>query len=439
MSTREAPRRRMLGVFIGLLALVTVGLPGPVLADPGPSAVRTWNENAMNALLASNQPPPVSLIHMGMVQGAVYDAVNSIVGGYEPYNDGIPAAAPNSSLDAAVATAARDVLVDPTLRLTDTARANVESAYTTYMATIPDDPGPGGPKANGTQAGANAARAMLDVRASDNRYGTFRFTPRFGVGQWRPTPAGNDPNAWVAEVVPFTLTSPSQFPSAGPFALTSAEYAKEFNEVKAVGSATSTKRTPAQTDMGRFYLANPVPMWNATFRRVAEAKGLTLAQEARLFAMLDITGADTIISCWDDKKRWSFWRPSTAIAEAASDGNPATQPEAGWNTLFKSPTSPEQNPPYPEHPSGYNCVTGGIMHAARRFFGTDRVAFTAESNTPGLVQPIRSYVRFTDAYKDTIDARVYLGIHFRRADVASVIMGRRVATWVANHAFQPTD
>ena len=429
MSTKGAPRRRVFGVFIGLLALVTVGLPGPVVAD-SPSAVRTWNENAMNALLASGQPPPVSLIHLAMVQGAVYDGVNSIVGGYEPYNDGIPAASPTSSLDAAVATAARDVLVAPTLRLTDTARANVESAYTAYMATIPD----GDAKTNGTQAGANAAQAMLDARAADNRFGTFRFTPAFGPGQWRPTPTLNDPNAWIAEVVPFTLTSPGQFPSEGPFALTSAEYAKEFNEVKSLGSATSTKRTPAQTAMASFHSRNPVPMWNATFRGVAAARGLTLAQEARLFAMLDITGADTIISCWDDKKRWSFWRPNTAIAEAASDGNPDTAPEAGWTTFFQPDPTREQNPPYPEHPSGYNCVTGGIMHAAKRFFGTDRVAFSATSG--GVT---REYARFTDACKETIDARIYLGIHFRRGDVASVIMGRRVATWVANNFFQPTD
>jgi hypothetical protein len=433
MSTRD--RRRPLLVILAVAALLAVAVPAPAALGAATSTVRDWNAAAVTALAnapgaavpGAGQTPPVSILHLAMVQGAVYDAAVGVEGGYQPYLGGLTPA-PGASLDAAVATAAHHVLVGLSPALAEPVRTRLDGMYADSLAAVAD----GTAKSEGIAVGAAAASSMLDARANDGRFGPFRFTPGTEPGQWRPTGSGNDPFAWVAKVEPFLVPDVDQFASDGPHAMTSAAYAEEFNEVKAMGSASSVARTPAQTDLARFYTANPVVMWNATFRTIAQDEGLTQADEARLFAMLNMTTADAVISCWEDKARWSFWRPSTAIAEAANDGNPATTAEAGWTPLVP-------NPPYPDHPSGYNCVTSSFFSAAQNFFGSNKMEFDAVSNAPLVVDRTRHYVRFSDVWKDTIDARVYLGIHFRTPDVAAVVIGKKVATWVARHHFQPTD
>ena len=229
------------------------------------------------------------------------------------------------------------------------------------------------------------------------------------------------------------LESTSQFRTDGPNALTSEEYAAEYDEVKELGSLSSTSRTPEQTAVALFYIENAIVMLNRTFRTIAEDEGLTPVEEARLFGMLNLTGADAVINCWDDKGFHSFWRPITAIRLGDDDTNPATEGDAAWTPLFPTPPG---TPPYPDHPSGYNCITGSMMNAAKDFFGTNKVAFTVHSNSSGAD---RDYTRFTDVYKDTIDARVYLGIHFRTADVQGAVLGKKVAAWADKHFFQPVS
>jgi hypothetical protein len=251
----------------------------------------------------------------------------------------------------------------------------------------------------------------------------------------------NDPNAWVAEVTPFTLTSTSQFRTAGPLDMTSPEYAAEFNEVKALGAATGSTRTASQTQLARFYAANPLPMQNAAFREIAAGQGLSLTEDARLFVMSSMSSADALINCWDDKAFWNFWRPITAIREAADDGNPATQPvpvtdpPTPWmpyiGTFVASGT-----PPYPDHPSGYNCFTAAMMNTAAIYFRTEKV--TVHLYSP-ITDSIITYKRPTAVLKDTIDARIYLGIHFRNPDVQGAWLGKKVAKWVDKHYFQPVN
>lgn len=432
MSTRD--RRRPLLVMLAVTALLGAAVPAPAMGAPT-STVRDWNAAAVAALSnapsaavpGAGQTPPVAILHLAMVQGAVYDAAVAVTGGYEPYLAGLNRS-PGASLDAAVATAAHHVLVGLTPAIAEPVRTRLDGLYADTLASVPE----GTAKTEGIAVGSAAAALMLDARANDGRFGPFRFSVGTEPGEWRPTGSGNDPFAWIAKVRPFMVPSADRFGSDGPHAMTSAEYAEEFNEVKSIGSASSPTRTPAQTDLARFYTANPVVMWNATFRTIAEDQALAEADEARLFAMLNLSTADAVISCWEDKARWSFWRPSTAIAEAANDGNPATLAEAAWTPLVP-------NPPYPDHPSGYNCVTGSFFSAAQNFFGSNKMEFDAVSNAPLVVERTRHYVRFSDVWKDTIDARVYLGIHFRTPDVAAVVIGRKVATWVAKHYFQPTD
>jgi hypothetical protein len=253
------------------------------------------------------------------------------------------------------------------------------------------------------------------------------------VGVWRPTPPTfvNDPFAWVARVEPFLLQGPSQLRTKGPRALTSGAYARQYNEVKKLGGPTlGSPRTAEQEAVAQFYTVNPVELFNRTFRVITEDRGLTLADEARLFAMLNMAGADGLISCWDDKAFWSFWRPITAIHEGDDDGNPKTLGDPAWAPLIA-------NPPYPEHPSGYNCVTGAFMHTAKAFFARKEEPFSVVRIVPDVPDVTRTYKRFTDVVDDTIDARVYQGIHFRAADVQAARIGKLVARWLDKRYFQP--
>lgn len=423
--------------LVAVSAIVTVAVAAPVLdlaraeAPPNSGAVRTWNANAVAALSAAGQPPNVSVLQMAMVQGAVYDAVNSIDGGHEPYIVLVPGASPAASLDAAVATAAYQVLdglgrgaVPP---LPPAVRANLLTQYEQSMLAIPD----GAPKALGEEVGAAAATAMLEARDDDGRFVPHPLTTGTEPGQWRPTPDSNtiDPNSWISEVAPFTLMSATQFRTPGPRHLKSAAYAHEYDEVKRLG-AVDGERDAAQEAVARFYTVNPVELHNRTLRAISVAEGLSLVEDARLFAMVNLSGADAIITCWSDKRYHAFWRPMTAIREGDDDGNKWTVGDPTWTPL-------STNPPYSDHPSGYNCVTGGMMNAGRMYFGSDQMEFTVVRIAPNVPNVEREYDRFTDVVADTIDARVYQGLHFRSADTQGARIGRHVAEWVADAYLRP--
>jgi Vanadium chloroperoxidase N-terminal domain len=440
-STGGGGRRVSLLASVGvLIAVIALPVQGTAAATPPQrsAVVREWNLHAVEALInaptaptpGAGQTPPVSQLHLAMVQVAVYDAVNAIEGGYQSYLPDLPPASPSASLDAAVATAAHDVLVGlgiaPVPPLPQVVLDRLDALYAAALAGIPG----GDAKTEGVAAGAAAAAAMLAARTNDGRYVPFSWQAGTAPGEWRPTPPAfvNDPFAWVARVQPFMLESTSQFRTKGPLSVASRAYAREYNEVKTLGSLTGSARTPEQEALAQFYTVNPVELFNRTFRAIAAAKTLTIAEEVRLFAMLNLAGADALINCWDDKAFWSFWRPVTAIHEGDNDGNPRTVGDPTWMSLINAP-------PYPDHPSGYNCVAAAYMYTARSFFGTDKMDFTVVKtlSTPDVT---RSYERFTDLVDDTIDARVYEGIHFRTADEQGAWIGKRVARWLDKHFFQ---
>lgn len=444
---------RVAGVLV-ISVILTASLPAsaataPRVTDPAAvaglqnsDAVRDWNLHAVNALInassapipGAGQPPQVSELHLAMVHGAVYDAVNAIGGGHQAYLAGLPSASPSASPEAAVATAAHHVLVGLGIGLVpalpQVVRDRLDTLYADALAGIPD----GAAKTGGIEAGAAAAAAMLAARATDGRYVPFSFPVGVGTGEWRPTPPGfvSDPFAWVAGVEPFLLQSSSQFRTKGPHTLTSGAYAKEYNEVMELGGPDTpdSPRTEEQTALARFYTVNPVELFNRTFRVIAEDRGLTLVEQARLFAMVNMVGADGLITCWNEKAFWSFWRPITAIHEGDNDGNPETVGDSGWTPFIATP-------PYPEHASGYNCVTSSMMYTAEAFFGEMKMAFSVVRIAPNVPNVTRVYERFTDVVDDTIDARVYQGIHFRAADVQAAGIGKDVAHWLDKHYFQP--
>jgi hypothetical protein len=272
---------------------------------------------------------------------------------------------------------------------------------------------------------------MLHARANDGRFAPAVLWPVGTLpGEWRPDlPAFANGFAWVAQVRPFTLESTSQFRTRGPNDVTTGAYAKDYNEVKDLGERNIT-RTPEQTSVIKVYEAHPAELFNRTFRVISEAQGLTLAEEARLFAMLNVATADSVINCFDDKAFWSFWRPITAIREGDNDGNHKTAGDADWTPQLDTP-------PYSDHPSGYNCVSAAYMHTAGAFFGTDKMDFSVVRIVPGGPNVTRFYTRFTGVVDDTVDARVWQGLHFREAEVQGAGIGTNVARWVDHHFFEP--
>ena len=295
-----------------------------------------------------------------------------------------------------------------------------------------------------------AASAMLIARQNDGRGGSFTFVPGSDPGDWRPGPpqgpsgiVAADPAPWVGFVRPFLVPNVDMLRSHGPNDLTSKAYTRDFREVKRVGSLTSTVRTPDQTAAAIFWQDNGAAIWNRVFRSLALSRGLDIVESSRFFAMTGLAGADGSIGCWNDKAYWSFWRPITAIREAAGDGNPNTKADPSWVPLF-DPTVPVSGAPlvtpgFPDHPSGHTCVSGAIVSAMQGFFGTDVVPFTATSNKC-LPAPCaaRSFGRFSDALREIIGARVWSGIHFRTADRQGAKLGKKVAAYMDRHYFQPT-
>jgi hypothetical protein len=353
-----------------------------------------------------------------MVHGAVFDAVNSIDRGYEPYLIRVPARSWYSK-DAAAATAAYRVLTN----IVPAQQATLTTRYAASLALIPD----GSAKQGGIAVGEAAAWAMIAARTEDGRFGPYRFPVGAAPGSWRPVlPAFvNDPNAWLKDVDPFLGKDPERFRSHGPYDLDSRRYAREFEEVKLLGSVTSTARSADQTDAAKFWAEGPMIITRLVRRLSADFR-LSVADSARMYAMEYLTGADALIAIWDDKARWLFWRPITAIREAASDGNAATEPQAGWLPLIN-------NPPYPDHPSGLTGVTSAMAESLEDFFRTDRIAFSAESLNSGTT---RTFERFSEMTDEVVDARVWSGIHFRKADEDGARIGKQVARWRDRHFFE---
>ncbi len=430
-----------------VVLLVAVGaLSASARGQPAGNAAIEWNAVATTA--AAGQPPHVVPLSLAMVQGAVYDAVNAIDGGHQPYLVS-PPANPSDSKVAAVATAAFRVLVGfPDLPgLFPAQISTLQPLYDASLADVPD----GAAKTGGIAVGEAAARAMLVARTGDGRGGPFTVVEGTDPGEWRLAPpqgptgiVARDPAPWVGNVRPFLVPNVEMLRTDGPNALTSAAYAEDFNEVKELGSLTSTRRTADQTAAAIFWQDSGPAIWNRVYRALAVGEELDIVESARLFAMTNMAAADGSIGCWNDKYYWNFWRPITAIREAASDGNPATVADPAWVPLFDPsvPVSgaPLVTPGFPDHPAGHTCISGATVHALKAFFGTDKVAFTAISNkcTPAPC-PSRSFDRFSDALKEIIDARVWGGIHFRTADVQGAVLGQKVVHHMTKHYFQPVE
>lgn len=411
----------------GLVAVALMGGGMPALAD----AVVDWNEIAVQAV-ATGRPGPIGIVDIALVQVAVHDAVQAIDRRFEPYHAEIEGA-PRGRRSAAVAAAAHDVLVG----IFPAQATTLDTTYYNYLADngLGDDPG--------ILIGQQVAARILPLRRANPNPLPPPFVGGTGVGMWRPTPSylGNPPapppfapmvTPWMGSFDPFTLTSPTRFRAPPPPAVTSDRYTRDYNEVKELGSLASTKRTAEQTDLAYFYSDNFPVQANRTLRGIASKYLRRSGDSARLLALANLAIADSLITSWDSKVFYAYWRPVTAIQEGEADGNPATIGDPAWQPLINSPN-------YPDYTSGANCLTGALTRTLEHFFGTDRVAFEVTSLAPQAVQKVRKYSRFSDAARDVVDARILLGIHFRFADVAARDQGRSVADWTFNHFLLPLE
>lgn len=268
---------------------------------------------------------------------------------------------------------------------------------------------------------------MIAARVGDGAFSDATWRVGTEPGQWRPTPPDFlQVGAWFATLKPFVISDPDDFDTPGPPALTSAAYARDLNEVKAVGSATSTVRTPDQTEAAIWWDDYRMAEWQIT-RQLAATHRLSPLQTARMFAMVDMAAVDTLVACYKEKKFWSFWRPVTAIPLADTDGNPATTADPAWTPL-------RTTAPSTEYPSGHACFTSATMTALRWFFGRDNLSFSAYSADSGTT---RHYGSLAAATAELLGARVWAGVHYRTAAVDGERLGRVVSRDVLGQAFGP--
>jgi hypothetical protein len=448
----------------------------------GLDAVRRWNEAVLNANALDHVPvapegpeqlgPLRTARAFAIVHIAIFDAVNAIVGGYKSYTGLSPGPA-GASINAAIEQAAHDTLVD----LFPSQLMTFDALLAEDLSKIPN----GRAKTDGIDLGRRAAAAILALRANDGSqydeelYG-HEYVPAVGPGKWRQDPISDIPIAlgsrWSELVTPFVLKSVDQFPAPPPPALDSQEYVAAFNEVKNYGGCgddlaacadgfdgfvTPTMRTAEQTQIGIYWgydgtpgLGTPPRLYNQIAVQIAEQKGSNTVELARLLALVNVAMADAGLLCWKTKYRAEFWRPITAIREAAGDGNDSTLEDVNWTPLgapASNKIGPSFTPPFPAYTSGHATFGAALFETLRNFYQTDRIRFTFVSDefngvtrdNQGTVRPLkpRSFNSLSEAEEENGQSRIYLGIHWAFDKNEGIFQGQRVADYVFDHTFAP--
>jgi hypothetical protein len=394
--------------------------------------VLEWNVVAVEATRVARLSPNAQTRALAMVHGAVFDAVNGIEGDYAPYlvNRHAPMWA---SEEAAAAVAAHDVLVG---LMPAAQQATLDAALASSLAAVPD----GRAEDAGVAYGKLVADRMLAERADDGSTDVVSYVPGTGPDDWQPTPPGFAPAAlpqW-ATVEPFGIASPDQFRPDPPPSLDSPEFTQAFNQIKALGAATNSTRTAEQTDIARFWAGpsgtvQPPGHWNSIARGVADARDNSLAQNARMFALLNIGMADALIASWDAKFEYSFVRPVTAINNAGNDGNPDTAADPAWSPLLTTPG-------HPSYMAAHSTLSAAAATILAESFGNDAIAFTSTAEiAAGGPAMTRSFDGFWQAAEEAGASRIYGGIHWSFDNQAGLQAGRSVGEFIADNLLRPRD
>jgi hypothetical protein len=409
--------------LVGLFLLSVLILPALVRAD----VIIDLNDKARVAFNSSGQNVVLGMMQMAYVHAAIYDAVNAIDGRFSVYAVAPSSVPPGSSTEAAAIAAAYTVLI---------ARLPLQAAslgvdYSAMLGGIPDGPA----KSNGVAIGVEVGNGILSHRAGD---GLDAATPAYafgnGPGVYQRIPIFEPRTDPILKVLvgvrPFAILGASQFRADGPPALTSEEWANDYNEVKELGAKNSSTRTDAQTQLAISYTENPLNYYTRIFRNVAAAQGLSLEDNARLFAMLHLAQADSFIAIFDSKYHFNFWRPYTAIHGGDTDGNLATDLDSTWAPLAVTP-------PHPEYPAAHGVQSGTVAEVLRTFFGTKRITIAFTPVLPGYTAGEITHSSTDEMIKEVIEGRILGGMHYRTSGRHGTIIGRKVAHWIAEHYFQP--
>jgi hypothetical protein len=352
-----------------------------------------------------------------------------IRGGFEPYSYDQKPSRPASPTAAAMAAAHR-ILVE----YRPGAKTALDNSLAASLAEVRD----GKAKINGVAFGRAVAEHLIAVRSTDHRGAAVSFTEPPAPGIWRPTPPGNAPFQvpWFGGVTPLMAQSGAQFDSGPPPSLTSDAYTNDFAEVKAFGVRAGSSRSPEQTATARYFSGDPVRQFNYALRDQVAARGLNLVESARLLAAVSMSIADGVIGVWYAKLKYPSWRPITAIRLADTDGNDATVEAPTWEPYVME-TPAVQTPPYPDWVSGYSGVVGAFSRSLARALDVQPLNINLISTAaPGV---IRHYDTEAALNQEVIDARVWLGIHFRFADTAGAQVGQAAADYGLDHYFAPSE
>jgi hypothetical protein len=377
--------------------------------------------NSFTAELVGSNLPPLQTHTLAIAQIAVHDALNAIEPRYARY--AYTGTAPGASLPAAVAAATRDTLT----RLLPAAAAQIETRYAAKLAALPD----GAAKTAGIHTGQAAAAAILARRGSEDLFAALNklYTPGPAEpGVYQPTPPFNIVLlAGWSELAPFALSDSAQFRSRAPFPVASYRYAKDYAEVKELGSARSTQRSTQQTETARFWFDVIAKEWHRAARDGLADVSADAWLAARTLALLGIAMADAVSASAETKFHFNYWRPITAIRAGDSDGNIYTRGDAAWEPLCATP-------PFPEHNSTH-AVTGAAAAKVLALTLGDKHTFAIDS--PTLAGVSRTYHRFSDAAAEEGLSRIFCGIHFRNGMDAGLAQGRRIARYVFAHLLRP--
>jgi hypothetical protein len=423
----------MVPVIVGIVALAASAWLATASAKSRepvavpPDAVLTWNTYTVDAVRAS-VPTKVQtdgMVYMSYAQAAVYDAVTKLMGRYQPYHDFAFTPVPGASVQAAVAAAAQTILDH---YLPDQ-EATVDAEYNAYLATLTGD------VADGIAVGQAAAADIIDLRTGD---GLNASTPSYGAigpilaGQWQLQPGQKAQTPWLGTMRPFLLESPAQFRAPPPPSLSGRLYARDLNETEAYGAVNSTVRTPAETAIAYFWVGNIINQYNQTFQNVVAQHELDLVDAAHLFAIGNIVTTDAGIACFDSKLFYQFWRPITAIQNADKDNNPDTTPDQTWQPLLPVPG-------HPEYPSQHGCFTAAFSDALASALHTQHLDVTVPGGRNGFttLTTTQQFNTVHDIQSQIVDARVWLGFHFRNSVEQGLGVGNQVADWELDRFFKP--
>ena len=408
----------LLKVTLSLAYITAINLVSAIGSLANADVVTDWNNAALDAIRAGNTNPPIASRSLAILHTSIYDAVNGIARTHEPYL--VPSVAPRSASRAAAASAAAHRAL---VNLFPASRSSFDALHAAILGGIPDGPR----KRVGIIWGEFVGNVILAARAHDGSDAVVPPPGGSGPGVWVPTPPAFLPYLlpqW-GFVVPFGMNSSSQFRPPGPPSLDSQQYAADYEEVKQLGAAVGSTRTPEQTEIALFWAdgagtETPPGHWNSIAQIIADARGNTLEENARLFALLNIAMADAAICAWDAKYTFDFWRPVTAIAFA--------EPQLNWMSFIVTP-------PFPDYTSGHSTFSAAAATVLPLFYDTEDLPFTTGSDfLPGVY---RSFSTCLDAAEEAALSRIYGGIHFRSASADGLQAGTSIGQWTFTHYLRP--